>query len=253
MADMSRAEPVEYARSWALDDIQILRAGDGYGDGRTVEAYAAVFDTPAEISDQHGHYNEVIARTAFNKTLQEGIGRVKVFYHHGMTLHGTPSGGESSVPIGSPLDIRADGRGLRTITRYNRSSLADAVLEAIRSGDIPGYSFRGRIFKSTPARVPRSTSGRLATVTRTELGLTEYGPTPSPAYPDAGILAMRSAFNEFGDKLIERLANMSSTPQEPDELATPNQGAGADEPRTAHSDRLKLLAFRQAVRDRGIQ
>ena len=31
-----------YARSWALDDVQILRTTDG----RTVAAYAAVFDTP---------------------------------------------------------------------------------------------------------------------------------------------------------------------------------------------------------------
>ena len=28
------------------------------GDGRTVEAYAAVFDDPAEINDHEGHYIE---------------------------------------------------------------------------------------------------------------------------------------------------------------------------------------------------
>jgi hypothetical protein len=46
----------EFVRAWALDDIRI-RSG---GDGRTVEAYAAVFDTPTEVHDQDGHYNEVI-------------------------------------------------------------------------------------------------------------------------------------------------------------------------------------------------
>lgn len=249
-------DQVDYARSWVLDDIQILRAADGHGDGRTVEAYAAVFDTPTEISDQHGHYMETISRTAFKKTLAEsGIDRVGVFYHHGMTLHGTPSGGESSVPIGSPVDIRADGRGLRTVTRYNRSALADAVLEAIRDGQIRGYSFRGRIFKSNPAKIPRVTrSGQLPLVTRTELGLSEYGPTPTPAYADAGILAMRSAFNELGDRLIERLGRISpSTLDEPDELTTPIPGAGSEEPRDAHSIRLRRLALAQAMRDRGIR
>ena len=38
-----------YLRTWALDDIQISRS---HGDGRTVEAYAAVFDTPTEINDR---------------------------------------------------------------------------------------------------------------------------------------------------------------------------------------------------------
>ena len=88
------------------------------------------------------------------------------------------------------MDIKADARGLRTVTRFNKSELADAVLEAIRAGDLKGYSFRGRIFKSSPEALPRTRRGAaLPTVTRLELGLTEYGPTPSPAYMDAAILA----------------------------------------------------------------
>jgi hypothetical protein len=90
-ANAARSEPAPFARSFALDDIHILRAADGHGDGRTVEAYAAIFDTPTEITDQHGHYLEVIARTAFNRTISHGFDRVGVFYHHGLTLHGTPS------------------------------------------------------------------------------------------------------------------------------------------------------------------
>lgn len=251
---MSPPETFDYARSWALDDIHILRTADGHSDGRTVEAYAAVFDTPAEIRDAHGHYNEVIARTAFNRTLEHGIDRVGVFYHHGMTLHGTPSD-LGAVPIGSPVAIRADGKGLRTVTRYNRSELADSVLEAIRNGDIKGYSFRGRIFQSSPAKTPRARGGQLPTVTRTELGLQEYGPTPSPAYVDAGILAMRSTLNEIQSKLDSLTRNISSsTPEDPDgEEATPSQGLGAEDPRIAHSDRLRRLAFKQAVRERGIR
>lgn len=250
---MSRSDLVDYARTWALDDIHILRTADGGGDGRTVEAYAAVFDTPAEIRDAHGHYNEVIARTAFNRTLEHGIDRVGVFYHHGMTLHGTPSD-LGAVPIGSPVAIRADAKGLRTVTRYNRSDLADSVLEAIRNGDIKGYSFRGRIFQSSPAKTPRARGGQLPTVTRTELGLTEYGPTPSPAYTDAGILAMRSTLNEIREAVESLHRNISpSTPLDPDdEGATPDLGLGAEDPRTAHSLRLRQLALKRAVRERGI-
>lgn len=239
-----------YARSWALEGIEILRAGKGGSDGRTVEAYAAVFDVPTEITDQYGHYNEVIARSAFTRTLSHGIDRVGVFYHHGMTIHGTPSD-MGSVPIGSPVDIRADGRGLRTVTRYNRSPLADSVLAAIENGDIRGYSFRGGIFRSTPSRVPRARPGApLPTVTRTELGLREYGPTPTPAYLGASIEAVRSMLE---DVLARSTPGRDDRTEDPEPTATPGDtGPGAEDPRDAHSARHHLLRLRAAVRDRGM-
>ncbi|MFJ4735281.1 phage major capsid protein [Streptomyces sp. NPDC088770] len=177
-----------YSRVFALDDIAI-RAG---GDGRTVTAYAAVFDSPAEIRDQDGHYQEQISRSAFDKTLKERAGRVGVFYNHARTLHGTPSE-KGSVPIGTPLEVRPDGRGLLTVTRYNKTQLADDVLEAIRNGDITGQSFTGRFIKSDP-RGPYlpARAGDLTLVTRQEIALIEYGPTPIPAYHDAEIVGVRA-------------------------------------------------------------
>lgn len=238
-----------YLRSWALDDIQISRS---HGDGRTVEAYAAVFDTPVEIKDQHGHYIEVIDRSAFNRTVSHGIDRVGVYYHHGMTLHGTPSD-VYSVPIGRALEIRPDGRGLRTVTRYNDGPDADRVLEAIRNNAIRGYSFKGRVFQSTPMRVPRVRPGNaLPTVTRTELGLAEYGPTPTPAYEQAGILAVRSAEALATDlaalddeQRAELLRILSTTPGDPvDASATPDLGPGAEDSPTGHSGRLAIRRAR---------
>lgn len=235
-----------YARSWALDDIEIVRAADGGSDGRTVRAYAAVFDTPAEITDGHGHYMEQIDRRAFNRQLGLGIQRVGVFYHHGLTIHGTPSE-LGSVPIGSPVDIKADTRGLLTVTRYNRSALADSVLEAIRSGDIRGYSFRGRIFKSNPERLPRPRAGgQLPTVVRTELGLTEYGPTPTPAYAEAAITAIRAA--------LDVLASTTPHPgdqETPPATPTPGPGDAEDQP-DRHSIRRNRLRLKAALRDRGL-
>ena len=240
-------EIVRYERTWALDDI-LIRTG---GDGRTVEAYAAVFDTPSEITDQHGHYMEVISRSAFNRAISHGIDRINVFYHHGMTLHGTPSD-LGSVPIGSPVDIRPDGRGLRTVTRFNRSTLAEGVLEAIRAGDIKGYSFRGRVFQSNPARVPHVRTGSpLPTITRTELGLAEYGPTPTPAYAEAGILAVRSAVAVAAQivslpaderaELVRIIA--ASTPLDPETApATPDVGPGTEDSPDGRSGRKEQIA-----------
>jgi HK97 family phage prohead protease len=179
-----------YDRTFPLDDIQIQRSGDG----RTVEAYAAMFDAPYEVRDEHGHYKEVIERAAFNRTLNGGAGRQAMcLYNHGRNLEGQPDS-MASIPLGNPLEIRADGRGLLTVTRYNRGPYTDQVLEAIRNGDIKAQSFRGRIVRSSPnGRVPRSRYGApLPTVTRHELGLTDYGPTPIPVNLGAEIVAVRS-------------------------------------------------------------
>jgi HK97 family phage prohead protease len=183
-------------RSFALDDLRI-RSG---GDGRTVEAYAAVFNIPVEIHDQDGHYNEQIHRGAFERTLAHRGTNFRVFFNHGMTLHGTPSE-RGSMPIGTPLEVRTDQRGLLTVTRYNATPLADEVLEGIRSGSICGQSFTGRMLRSDPARGPfRARGGELVTVTRHEIGLIEYGPTPLPAYEDASIVGVRAgAFGTLSD------------------------------------------------------
>lgn len=178
-----------FVRSYPLSDIQI-RSG---GDGRTVEAYAAVFKTPAEIRDQDGHYMEEIDPTAFNRTISNRRNKFGVFYNHGLTIHGTPSD-RGSVPIGVPMDVQVDNVGVRTVTQYNKTALAEEVLEAINSGAITAQSFTGRFLRSNPRRVPRTGKGsKLPTVTRMEIDMREYGPTPFPAYAEAMITGVRSA------------------------------------------------------------
>jgi phage head maturation protease len=253
-----------YRRTWALDDIAILSRGKG-GDGRTVEAYITPFDTPTEIRDQHGHYREEIDRSAFNRTLSHGIQRIPVIYHHAMTLHGTPSE-LGSVPIGHPQEIRPDGKGLRTVDRYNRSDLAAATLEAIRNGDPMGYSFSGPVFRSTPSTVPRVRPGAaLPLVRREELGLTEYGPTPTPAYDDSGPFAVRSAAElaaAFADldevaraELIRILSAGTPLDASPADTTTPDPGRGTEDPHEhelAHSRRLAIARQALRIRTRGV-
>lgn len=187
-----------YTRSYPLEDISI-RSG---GDGRTVEAYAAVFDTETTIVDHDGHYREVLDRTAFNRAVSDSAPqgsrsswKVGVFYNHGMTLMGTPSD-RHSMPVGVPIDIRVEPRGLLTVTRYNKTPLADEILENINDGGISGYSFSGMFKRSTPTR-PRGgfradMEGNLPVVRRMESSLREYGPTPFPAYEEASIMGMRA-------------------------------------------------------------
>lgn len=211
-----------FTRAFPLEDISVTSDGDG----RVVEAYAAIFDTPAEIRDQDGHYYERLAPTAFDKTIAERGLRIPVFYNHARTVHGSSSE-RGSVPIGTPLEIRADGRGLYTRTRYHKTPLADEVLEAIREGSIRGQSFTGRFLQSSPSRVPRARRAEaLPTVTRTEIALVEYGPTPIPAYEGAEILGVRSLVDRLGGlteaERAELIAALTNT------TATTPDGAGAD-------------------------
>lgn len=253
-----------FMRSFPLEDIRV-RAG---GDGRTVEAYAAVFDTPTEIHDQDGHYLEVIDRRAFERTLNQlapagsrSTWRVGVFYNHGRTLWGTPSE-RGSMPIGTPVEVKTDSRGLLTVTRYNRTELADEVLENIREGAITGQSFTGSFLRSDPGRAPRGgwradSGGKLRTVRRQEIALKEYGPTPFPAYPDAAVIGVRA---EQAARLLanlppderDRLVDMlrSGTPLDsphgeppagPPTVGDPASGSAAeDSPNPGHSARHKI-------------
>jgi HK97 family phage prohead protease len=198
----SRSGPAaEYMRLYPLEDMHIMRSGDGESSGRVVEAYATVFETPAEIHDHEGHYSEVIDRAAFNRAIDHverqrgGLSNVKVLYNHGRRIDGTASD-KYSVPIGVPVMIRAEQRGLLTRTRYNDTPVAEEILESIRSGAITSQSFTGRIVRSTPPLGPGDRyrpqrGGSLPVVRRNELGLREYGPVLWPAYSGAEILGVR--------------------------------------------------------------
>jgi phage head maturation protease len=170
-------------------------------------------------------------RAVFNRAISDSApagGRanwkVGVFYNHGMTLMGTPSD-RHSMPIGIPLEIKVEPRGLLTVTRYSRSTLADEILDNIREGSISGYSFSGAFRRSTPAK-PRGgwrpdNAGGLTTVRRLESTLREYGPTPFPAYATASVVGMRAA----------ELLQYGYTPQQVQDIVESSYGApSADSP-----------------------
>lgn len=255
----------EFVRAWNLDDIRI-RSG---GDGRTVEAYAAVFDTSTEVHDQDGHYSEVINPTAFNKTIADRGTRFGVLFNHGMTVWGTPAE-RYSLPIGTPVEVKADKRGLLTVTRYNNTPQADEVLEAINSGGITAYSFSGQFMRSDPAlrrgqTYRPNTSGTLRTVTRHEVAMREYGPATFAAYPDAAIVGVRaqqmlgqllSAPPEQARNLLEQFRGLATPAGEPGTLTDTPEHAGAvektDEPQS-HSARSLAQRISAARRARGME
>ncbi|HWB38466.1 MAG TPA: HK97 family phage prohead protease [Rugosimonospora sp.] len=185
-AEFLGTRPFE-GRSYVISDLTV-RAN---GDGRTVEAYCAAFNVPAEIQDQDGHYTEIVTPGSFDKTIAENGTRFGVFYNHARTIYGTPAD-TFSVPIGVPVETpRADAHGVLTVTRYLDNPLADSVLDAVKNKAITAQSFSGRFIQSRRTRAERS--GGLPTIHRTEVAMREYGPTPFPAYQQASVVGTRSA------------------------------------------------------------
>lgn len=212
----------------AVDDMEIHRVNR---KAREVTAYATFFAQPAEIRDKHGHYWEEINRSAFNRAISYGIGRVQVFYNHGRDLTGRPNI-LGAVPIATPTTIKPDGRGLLTVARYNDSELSDAILSAWNDGQIKGQSFSGRVFKDRD----RGQREGLKHVERMELGLKEFGPTHSPAYEGDGLVMMRSELEEVLRAMLPSLINTSGTPSEEDPLevsgnasASGSSGSGTED------------------------
>jgi HK97 family phage prohead protease len=156
-----------------------------------VEAYAAVFNHRAEVMDQDGHYQETIAPASFAKTIADKGTRFGVLFNHGRTIDGTPSD-MGTMPIGVPLEVRTDDRGVFTVTRYLENPLADQVLEAITSGAIRAQSFSGRFMRSIRSWPEGRARAALPLITRHEVDMREYGPAVFAAYGGAEILGTRA-------------------------------------------------------------
>jgi len=205
---MNRKDVPVLVRSVPLIDYEIERGGDG----RTVTAYAATFGSPYVVFDDlfDGPYDEIINRSGFDDFLTGGIGRVKVMYNHGLTPSRTPSDKWSS-PIAVPLEVKPDGKGLLTRSRYLTTPGGEEALTQWKEGGVTAQSFRGPVWRS--ARPRPGANGR-PVIERLKLGLIEYGPAVFATNEQAGLVAIRSAV--VGDRL-DALADLS--PEEKAELA----------------------------------
>lgn len=251
-----------FVRSYEIEDM-VIRSG---GDGRTVEALAAVYDVPVPVRDHQGVYEEVIRPGAFRSAIANGFDRVQVIYNHGMDLFGKPSE-RFSMPLGVPIDIREDGRrGLVTVTRYANTDLANEVLQLIDDKAIRGQSFRGEWLRSTPSSgfFRASKTGQRQLVERLDVSLMEYGPTPFPVYPQAEILSVRSV-SEFVERLSDEdrrqlaMLLLEGTPLDSPASETDRTEEQGDQPDeqdtgpTLDTTPLETLAAAIAARKRKVQ
>lgn len=247
-------------RSYALEDVHVRSDGSG----RIVEAYAAVFNDPAEIMDQDGHYHETLAPTSFSRTINAKKLNFGVLFNHGRTVDGTPNP-LATMPIGVPIEVRADSKGVFTATRYLDNPLANDVLDAIKNGAIRAQSFSGRFTKSAKSYPAGRGYGALPVITRHEVDMREYGPAVFEAYKGAAILGtraemfIRTLLETPADRRLDFLQQFEglTTPDTDSEALTvgtpPGPAETTDDPGLAAHSALSLRSYIRAARiTRGI-
>lgn len=165
----------------------------GTSDGRTLDGYAAVWDTPTLIDSWEGCFYESIRQGAFKKTLRETV-PVMQFDHGHHPLIG-------SIPIGVYSELSEDDKGLHVIGRLSDNWLIEPVRSAIADGSVDGMSFRFMVVRDiwtdnagkqiSPADLDMLLwqPGDRGPLNRelVELKMPECGPVVFPAYAETSV------------------------------------------------------------------
>lgn len=186
-----------------LRGAEFRATGEG-GDGRTLEGYAAVFNTPTLIQSWDGEFNEQIAPGAFKRTLRDSTPVLQ--FDHGRDQR------TGTVPIGSIDDLSEDDQGLSVRARLFDNPVVEPIRQAIAGKAITGMSFRFQVADEqwTDAAGAKVKAGELddllwnpgnrgplmRTIVRVD-PLYELGPVVFPAY-DSTSVGVRSLLAQLG-------------------------------------------------------
>jgi HK97 family phage prohead protease len=142
-------------------------------DGRTLEGYAAVFDTPTTIRDVGGDFEETILPGAFKRSLAERMPILQ--WDHGKD----PRIG--TAPIGAIENLSEDSRGLHVRARLFDHPDIERVRLAIEGRAVTGMSFRFGVPEGGdewPSRDKRNIR---------DADVHELGPVAFPAYDTTSV------------------------------------------------------------------
>ena len=142
-------------------------------EGRTIEGYAAVFGN-RDLG------NDVIHPGAFTKTITERGQKVKFLWQH-----------DTRHPLGPPLELREDAKGLFVRAKVSETSWGNDVLALARDGALDGMSIG---YDALPASTDyiKSADGETVRNLR-ELKLWEFSLVTFPMNEGAGITAVKEA------------------------------------------------------------
>lgn len=135
-------------------------------DARTFEGYASTWDLDK--------VDDVIHKGAFTKSISEAFpaGRIKVLWQH-------------SEPLGMPLEMREDDRGLFVKGRISKTKLGDEALELMRDGVVDTMSI-GFMIPSGKSDIDENGIRNIR-----EIKLMEFSPVTFPANDAAVITGVK--------------------------------------------------------------
>lgn len=208
---------------------------DDNSDGRTLEGYAAVFDTPTRIDSWEGTFDERIASGAFKKTLSER--KPVLQFDHG---HDARTG---SVPIGAFSELREDGEGLFVQARLFDNPVVEPIRQAIEGQAITGMSFRFRVVRDAwtdkdgkpvasqdLARLLYSPGDRGPLQRNiTEVQLFEAGPVVFPAYAETSVGVRSMSDDDRAALVAEYQRTMSASDADADAEEDDEPDTGDDD------------------------
>lgn len=164
-----------------------FKADDVSVKERTFTGYASTWDL-----DQGG---DIIVKGAFTKTLQEAGSRVKVLWQH-------------HEPIGIPMSMIEDDKGLLVTAKISKTRLGDEALELMNDGVIDRMSIGYRI----PEGKSEYNSDGIRIIK--ELKLLEFSLVTFPMNEAAVITGVKqvrdmvSQAHKFNQSDLEQLADM---------------------------------------------
>lgn len=223
--------------------------GRADSDGRTLEGYAAVFNSPTRIAAVGGDFDEVISPGAFTRSIRNRMPVLQ--FEHGRD----PRIG--AAPIGAIEDLSEDSTGLHVRAKLFDHPDIERVRQGIAARAITGMSFRFQVVDGGDRWERRSGGVDLRTVGDADVH--ELGPVVFPAY-DTTTVSVRSLLAQLGPEehrtLLRELAYDLRSIEPADVGPTARSSGDVDAERTAAGEQ-QHLSIRQrldtdALRTRGI-
>lgn len=196
--------------------VRAAAAGDGPGDGLTLDGYAAVFKRESVIDSWEGRFKETIAPGSMKKSFRERPPKIQFDHGKHPLIGSIPIAAVESVSEDSDPELAPDG-GAHVIGRLHDNWLVEPVRDAIDSRSIDGMSFRFSVVREAwfgpDGKQIRDQAALEAALERTwyedvpdeelllrelrELKVAELGPVVWPAYSDTSV-GVRSTVIDLG-------------------------------------------------------
>jgi HK97 family phage prohead protease len=200
-----------------------FKAEDVNTSSRTFAGYASTFD--ADLG------NDIITKGAFNKTLKERGDRVKILWQH-------------NEPIGKPLQMTPDSKGLFVEGKISKTRLGDEAVELMNDGVIDQMS----IGFSIPAGKSERDSKGMRLIN--EVKLYEFSLVTFPMNENAFVTSIKSVKDAI------RCGNYDHTELKElaDALAELNALLKAEPPKGTHAGTQpqELDALQKALKNFGL-